>query len=81
MRILLISIIFYPSPYGTERYVYELAKELIKIGHEVWILTPVVSGAKLKEELDGIHIVRFQRLNLQRLERIAYIFQLNKWIL
>lgn len=45
MKILLISHGFPPDSFaGTEIYTYNLAKELLEIGHEVFVLYPCFSG-------------------------------------
>src|SRR6186997_1837571 len=59
MNILFISDYFYPFVHGgAEQSVLELAKDLVKKGVEVDLLTPNY-GAKKQENLFGIDITRF----------------------
>lgn len=56
MKVLLASEYFYPiSKGGTEMYVLQLAKELIKKGHECIVLS--LSNDKQREQYEGIPIV------------------------
>ena len=55
MRIILATEYFYPvTKGGTEKYVYQLAKELIEHGHECMVLS--LSNEMLSAEYDGIKI-------------------------
>ncbi len=56
MKILLASEYFYPSSKGgTEMYVLQLAKELIRNGHECIVLS--LSNDKQKDNYEGVSIV------------------------
>jgi len=70
MKILLISENFYPEKNAPGRRLYEHAKEWIKLGHQVTVLTGVPNAPKGKvfdgyknkiyqsEKIDGIDIIR-----------------------
>lgn len=58
MKILQITPYFLPHIGGIERYVYNLSKNLVKMGHEVEIITSNVPQNKETEQLDGITIRR-----------------------
>lgn len=62
-KILLVSDTIYPdSMGGSHRHVYELAKNLIKKGYRVWIITSNKNGLqKSSEIIDGIEIHRYFR--------------------
>ena len=55
MKILLVAKYFYPIKGGIETVIYETAKCLIKLGHEVTVITV---GNKSKEKIDGIDVIR-----------------------
>ncbi|SVE61171.1 uncharacterized protein METZ01_LOCUS514025, partial [marine metagenome] len=69
MKILLIAENFYPEKNAPGRRLYEHAKEWIKLGHQVTVLTGVPNAPKGKvfdgyknkiyqsERIDGIHII------------------------
>ncbi|MEM7818226.1 MAG: glycosyltransferase family 4 protein [Candidatus Aenigmatarchaeota archaeon] len=64
MKILHITRQFYPCIGGTEKYVYEVAKRLVKRGYENYVLTLNYNifnkkqKFKSNEEIDGIKIIR-----------------------
>jgi len=58
MRILQVAPYFIPYPGGQERYVYNLSKYLVKMGHEVHVITSNYPKTKSFEEIDGITIER-----------------------
>ena len=58
MRILQVAPYFTPYPGGQERYVYNLSKYLVKMGHEVHVITSNYPKTKSFEEIDGITIER-----------------------
>ena len=47
-----------PEAGGAEVFTHEVAKRLVKRGHEVTLFTAKFKGAKNEEEIDGIHVVR-----------------------
>lgn len=55
---------FLPHMGGIENYTYNISKELIKRGNEVAIVTNNTTGSPLREELDGIKVLRFPCYNL-----------------
>ncbi len=59
MKIVFLSESFFPFSYGgSEWSMYYLAKDLVQVGHKIIILTPNL-GAKRRESLNGIEIIRF----------------------
>lgn len=62
MRILHVSHYFLPHQGGEERYVYYLGQELVRAGHEVWVLTSSLPGCLSMEIMDGIKVIRHQRI-------------------
>jgi glycosyltransferase involved in cell wall biosynthesis len=59
MRILYFSQLFYPSLFGGGEYIfYQWAKELIKKGHQVFVVTQRIQNTKPHEVVDGIEIFR-----------------------
>jgi len=59
MRILQFVPYFLPYPGGQERYIYNLSKYLVKMGHEVHVITSNFPKSKKFEEIDGITIERY----------------------
>lgn len=62
MRIAILTELFLPHTGGTEYRLYEIAKRLVRRGHEVSVFAvryPPDSAAK--EDLDGICVVRYVR--------------------
>ncbi|ADT85073.1 glycosyltransferase family 4 protein [Thermococcus barophilus] len=59
MRILQFVPYFLPYPGGQERYVYNLSKYLVKMGHEVRVITSNFPKSKKFEEIDGITVERY----------------------
>ncbi len=60
MRILWLNWkdIKHPEAGGAEVYTHEIAKRLVSNGHELTLFTSYFDGAKRKDEIDGIEIVR-----------------------
>ncbi len=59
MRILFVNSFFPPRTTGSAHFSLDVAREYVRQGHQVWVATTSVPGALAREELDGIHIVRF----------------------
>jgi glycosyltransferase involved in cell wall biosynthesis len=62
MKILQITPYFLPHKGGTERYVYNLSKSLVDMGHNVTIYTSNIPETKPTENIDGISIFRFKSI-------------------
>lgn len=62
---------YFPHMGGVERYTYNLAKELLKRGNEVVIVTSNVYKLESVETIDGITIYRFPCLFVRW--KISYI--------
>lgn len=60
MKIAEVVSSFYPNIGGIENSVYFLSKELVKLGHEVHVIT--LNGKTTHETINGIHIHRLKRL-------------------
>ena len=70
MRICMLPCYFYPVIGGAETHVFHLSKNLVKRGHEVFVLTSDCTPTNnyhplvIREEINGIHIRRFKTFNL-----------------
>ena len=64
MKILIITHYFEPHIGGIEIVAYNQAKELVKKGHEVTIVTSKLDREKAVEQKEGIRIVRVPAWNL-----------------
>lgn len=62
MRILQIVPYFPPYNGGQERYVYNLSKYLVKMGHEVHVITSNYPKSEKEEVIDGITVERHKCL-------------------
>lgn len=60
MRILEVVHYFYPHVGGVEKFVKNLSKDLISLGHQVTVLTTWLPGTKSDEQLNGIQIKRYR---------------------
>ena len=60
MKICFVDKIFLPFIGGAEVVVYEVAKRLVKQGHEVHVLTGQISNDPDYEEIDGLKIHRIR---------------------
>lgn len=59
MKILYFTQLFYPAVFGGGEYIfYHWAKELVKKGHEVFVITQRLHETKSHEIVDGINIFR-----------------------
>ncbi len=63
MKILIITHYFKPHIGGIEIVAYNQAKELVKKGHEVTIVTSQLNREKAVEQKEGIRIVRVPAWN------------------
>lgn len=59
MKLLQIVPYFIPYQGGQERYIYNLSKYLVRMGHEVDVVTSNYPISKEEELIDGIHVRRF----------------------
>jgi D-inositol-3-phosphate glycosyltransferase len=64
MKILMVTHYFKPHIGGIEIVAYNQAKELVKKGHEVTILTSKLHGDNDLEVIEGIRVVRVHAWNL-----------------
>ncbi len=53
-------------------FVYDLAVELDKLGHEVHVVAPHDKGSKKSEKLNGINVFRFQYFYPASMQRLSY---------
>lgn len=58
MKICFISTDFPPTLGGVASHAHELAKAMVKLGHEVHVLTSLVHGSEPVEVMDGIYVHR-----------------------
>jgi glycosyltransferase involved in cell wall biosynthesis len=58
LRIAHVTATFPPYLGGTGNVCFQNARELVRRGHEVVVLTPSVQGAPVAEQLDGIQVQR-----------------------
>lgn len=66
MKILYFTQLFYPAVFGGGEYIfYHWAKELVRKGHDVYVITQSLQGEKSYDIVDGIKIFRVgSKLNL-----------------
>ena len=73
MKILKIIFDFYPNFGGAEISALEISKQLIKSGHQVYVVTSKKGKQKSYEKLFGIHIIRIPILPTIYLSQISFI--------
>lgn len=64
MKILIVTHYFFPHIGGIEVAAYNQAKELVKKGHEVVVVTSKIENEKSGYSPDGIKIVRIKAINI-----------------
>lgn len=60
MRVLHLNPYFFPYRGGIERRIWGLSKELVKRGHEVFVLTSLLPDTKPEETVDGVRVRRLE---------------------
>ncbi|MCK5450023.1 glycosyltransferase family 4 protein [Candidatus Pacearchaeota archaeon] len=63
MKVLIVTHYFQPHVGGIEIVAYNQAKELVKQGHEVTIVSSKIGDEKEREIIDGIKIIRVKAWN------------------
>lgn len=58
MRILVVNSFFPPRTTGSAHFSLDVAREYVRNGHEVLVLTTSVADAPDEEDVDGMHVVR-----------------------
>ena len=58
MRILVVNSFFPPRTTGSAHFSLDVAREYVRNGHEVLVLTTSVADAPDEEDIDGMHVVR-----------------------
>jgi len=80
MRILMFSDYFYPRVGGgVEKVILEVSIKLVKLGHDVCVLTLNTSNEKKEEWFQGIRIVRVNAYDLTTLLGLQSAFSFSLW--
>ena len=58
MRILVVNSFFPPRTTGSAHFSLDVAREYVRQGHDVWVVTTAVPGAAEREVMDGITVIR-----------------------
>jgi glycosyltransferase involved in cell wall biosynthesis len=58
MRILVVNSFFPPRTTGSAHFSLDVAREYVRKGHEVCVVTTAVNGAPDQEVIDGVQVVR-----------------------
>jgi glycosyltransferase involved in cell wall biosynthesis len=80
MKILMLTPYFYPHTGGTEKYVKDLAIQLVKNGHEVTVIAnnvPRAKKAKSEEVIDGVKIKRLPAFDFLYYLPVTWAFRKN----
>ncbi len=64
MKIAQLSPYFYPHLGGVESHVLELSKQLIKEGHEVFVVTTQLEGTEPEDTVEGVPVKRVEPLSI-----------------
>jgi len=78
MKVLMLSWEYPPkSVGGLSTHVYYLAQELVKLGHEIYLVT-CEAGTALKQQMDnGVFVYRVEPLKIDTDDFIKWVMQLN----
>ena len=79
MRILTIIYEFPPIGGGGGRAAYDICKELVARGHDVTVLTAHMRGLNLKDDQDGIRLIRIPSLRTESFR--ASFFTMSAYVL
>jgi glycosyltransferase involved in cell wall biosynthesis len=81
LKILQVSPFFYPFVGGQERYVRSLGRSLVKLGHDVVVLTSNFPKGRRHEVVDGMDVYRFSMISKPLGNPIApnVFFNAVKW--
>ena len=60
MRILVVNSFFPPRTTGSAHFSFDVAREYVRQGHDVWAVTTSMPGAPEREVLDGVNVVRLR---------------------
>ncbi len=80
MKILMLTPYFYPHTGGTEKYVKDLAIQLVKNGHDVTVIAanvPRSKKAKKEEIIDGVKIKRLSAIDFLYYLPVTFSFNLK----
>lgn len=78
LKILMLSWEYPPMVVGgLARHVYDLSKELVSLGHEVYVLTSHVEGYPAYEINQGVHVYRVKSLQPNANDFFHWIGSLN----
>ena len=80
MKILMMTDYFFPHVGGgVEKVILEISIRLVKLGHEVCVLTLNTTDEKKEEYLHGIRIVRVKAFDLTKIIGLQCAVSLNLW--
>ena len=81
MKILQVHSFLYPHVGGSETYVLELSKRLKKRGHEVLIVTSLLSGDQRNEVIEGVDVLRLPGMYLPKVPYFLFTPELFRILL
>ncbi len=64
MKIAQLSPYFYPHLGGVESHVLELSKQLIDMGHEVFVVTTRLENTDKRDTVEGVPVIRVEPLTI-----------------
>ncbi len=80
MRILFFTDYFYPRiGGGVEKVILELSIRLVKLGHEVCVLSLDTANEKKEEWFQGVRIVRVNAFDLTKIVGLQLAFSFGLW--
>ncbi len=80
MKIAMLTPYFYPHTGGTEKYVKDLAIQLVKNGHEVTVIAnnvPRSKKAKKEEVIDGVKVLRLPAIDFLYYLPVTWAFRMK----
>jgi glycosyltransferase involved in cell wall biosynthesis len=58
MRVCLVNALFHPFSGGIEKHMYELSRELVRLGVDVTVVTGRINDLPKREDMDGVDVRR-----------------------
>ena len=72
MKIAEVAHLFYPATGGIEHHVFNISKQLVKLGEKVTVFTTKLPGTKDMETMEGFSVRRFFSINFPLFSSVRF---------